>query len=118
MRMYVEENIMPKKKYIKIFITLLTIATLTLFLTGCIVFLPPSVYPIVEIKIVNDNWVYEIYVDGEYAGVTSDSGKLTLHTIDEGYHLFEAYDTSFTKRYGKKFQEIHSGYNKVDISTK
>lgn len=108
---------MSKKKYVKIFITLLTIAALTLFLTGCIVFLPPSMHPIVEIRIINDNWGYDIYVDGKYEGTTRESGKLTLYTINEGYHHFEAEDTSSLKRYGEKWQTIKSGYNKVDIST-
>ncbi|MFZ2331438.1 MAG: hypothetical protein WAW45_07600 [Atribacterota bacterium] len=109
---------MSKKKYIKIFITLITISTLTLFLTGCIVFIPPMpMRPIVEIRIINDNWEYDIYVDGKYEGTTRESGKLTLYTINEGYHHFEAEDTSSLKRYGEKWQTIKSGYNKVDIST-
>ena len=107
---------MQKKKYIKIFITLLAIATLSLFLTGCIVFFP-SISPIVEIRIANDKWVYKIYVDGKYEGVTSESGKLTLYNINEGYHRFEAEDTSFQKRYGEKWQTIRSGYNRVEIYT-
>ena len=105
-----------QKKYVKILITLLTITMLALFLSSCVIFLP-SIPPIVEIKIVNDKWAYKIYVDGKYAGVTSESGKLTLHTINEGYHHFKAEDTSPLKRYGEKWQTIRSGYNRVEIYT-
>ncbi len=107
---------MPKKKYIRFFLILLVITTLSLFLSGCIVFIPP-LSPVVEIRIINDNWEYDIYVDGKYEGTTSESGKLTLYTINEGYHHFEAEDTSSLKRYGEKWQTIKSGFNKVEIYT-
>ena len=107
---------MSKKKYIRFFLIILVITTLSLFLSGCIVFIPP-LSPIVEIEIANDSWSYKIYVDGKYEGTTSDSGELTLYNIDEGYHRFEAEDTSSIRRFGEKWQTIRSGFNKVNIYT-
>ena len=107
---------MPKKKYIRFFLIILLITTLSLFLSGCIVFIPP-LSPVVEIEIANDSWSYKIYVDGKYEGTTSDSGELTLYNIDEGYHHFEAEDTSSIRRFGEKWQTIRSGFNKVEIYT-
>ena len=107
---------MSKKKYIRFFLIILLITTLSLFLSGCIVFIPP-LSPVVEIEIANDSWSYKIYVDGKYEGTTSDSGELTLYNIDEGYHRFEAEDTSSIRRFGEKWQTIRSGFNKVNIYT-
>ena len=107
---------MSKKKYIRFFLIILVITTLSLFLSGCIVFIPP-LSPIVEIEIANDSWSYKIYVDGKYEGITSNSGKLTLYNINEGYHHFEAEDTSSIRRFGEKWQTIRSGFNKVEIYT-
>lgn len=107
---------MSKKKYIRFFLIILVITTLSLSLSGCIVFIPP-LSPIVEIEIANDSWSYKIYVDGKYEGTTSDSGELTLYNIDEGYHHFEAEDTSSIRRFGEKWQTIRSGFNKVEIYT-
>jgi hypothetical protein len=107
---------MPNKKYIRFFLILFVITTLSLSLSGCIVFIPP-LSPVVEIEISNDNWSYKIYVDGKYEGTTNDSGKLTLYNIDEGYHHFEAEDTSSIRRFGEKWQTIINGFNKVEIYT-
>ncbi len=96
-------------------LTIFVIAVFALFLNGCIILLPSN--PIVEINIANDNWTYEIYVDGAYYGTTNSSGKLTLYNINPGYHHFEAQDTSLFGRYGDKWQTIKSGYNKVNIYT-
>ena len=106
---------MKKKQFFKLFLTISMITVLSLFLNGCLVILP--VTPIVEINIANDNWTYEIYVDGSYSGTTDNSGKLTLYSITPGYHHFEAQDTSFLGRYGDKWQTIKNGYNKVNINT-
>lgn len=104
-----------KKYYLKLFASFFIITILALFLNGCLVIIPST--PIVEINIVNDNWTYEIYVDGSYYGTTDSSGSLTLYTISPGYHHFEAYDTSILGRYGEKWQTIKSGYNRVNIYT-
>jgi len=106
---------MKRKQFFKLFLILTIIAVSTLFLNGCLVILP--VTPIVEINIANDNWTYEIYVDGSYQGTTNSSGKLTLYNINTGYHHFEAKDTSFLNRYGDKWQTITNGYNIVNINT-
>jgi len=105
---------MRKRQFFKLLLTILTISFLALFLSGCLIIIDN---PIVEIDIVNDNWTYEIYVDGNYYGITNSSGNLTLYSISPGYHHFEAQDTSFLGRYGDKWQTIKSGYNKVNINT-
>jgi hypothetical protein len=105
---------MSKRQFFKLLLTILTISFLTLFLSGCLIYINN---PIVEINIANDNWTYEIYVDGSYFGTTDSSGKLTLYSVTPGYHHFEAQDTSFLGRYGDKWQTIKSGYNKVNIYT-
>ncbi len=105
---------MSNKKFFKLLTAILTISFLTLFLSGCLIVIDN---PIVEIDIVNDNWTYEIYVDGSYFGTTNSSGELTLYSISPGYHHFEAQDTSFLGRYGDKWQTIKNGYNKVNIYT-
>ena len=106
-------NTMQNKQSLKIFISIL-IVIFALFLNGCVIYLGN---PIVEINIANDNWKYEIYVDGFYAGETNNSGNLVLYNISPGYHHFEAQDTSFFNRYGAKWQTIKEGYNTVNIYT-
>jgi hypothetical protein len=107
---------MKRKQFFKLFLILTIIAVFTLFLNGCLVLLP--VTPIVEINITNDNWTYDIYVDGSYQGITNSSGKLTLYNVTPGYHQFEAFESpSVLGRYGDKWQTIINGYNKVNINT-
>lgn len=107
---------MIKKQFFKLLLAILIFAAFTLLLNGCIVLIPSS--PIVEINITNDNYTYEIRIDGNYYGTTDSSGKLTLYNVSTGYHYFEAFESpSILGRYGDKWQTITSGYNKVNIVT-
>ena len=81
---------MKKRQNIKLLLGIFAISLFALFLSGCLIVIDN---PIVEIEIVNDNWTYEIYVDGSYFGTTNSSGELTLYSIGPGYHHFEAQDT-------------------------
>jgi len=105
---------MKKNQYFKLLLVFLTVSLIALFLSGCVIYVDS---PIVEINIANDNWTYEIYVDGNYYGTTDDSGNLILYSISSGYHHFEAFDTSLLGRYGEKWQTIKNGYNVVNIYT-
>lgn len=68
----------------------------------------------VYINIVNDDWFYDIYVDGVYQYFTDGSGNLMLINISIGLHTFEAYDD--TGLYGSVIQYITSGENYVNIT--
>jgi len=105
---------MKKNLLLKVFSAVLLTLVLAIFLNGCVIYVGN---PIVEINITNDNWKYDIYVDGSFQGTTDNTGKLILHNVSAGYHHFEAQDTSFLNRYGDKWQTITSGYNRVNIST-
>ncbi len=102
---------MGKKKFAKLFLALMVIATLTLFLSGCIIIIDDE--PIVYIN-VDDDWTYQIYVDGHHLGTTNDQGKLTLYDVGTGNHKFEAKDTVLGF-YGYKWQWITGGPNTVNI---
>jgi hypothetical protein len=107
---------MKKISFKKIILLTLIASILSIGLSGCIDIILPT-ESIVYINIANDNYKYEIEVDSIYKGTTDSSGKLTIRNISVGYHLFEAYDTSFTKRYGSKYQFITAGSNYVSIDT-
>ena len=68
----------------------------------------------VYINIINDEWFYDIYVDGIYQGITDVSGNRKLTNIPIGVHYFEAYDDSWDL-YGSVTQYITSGENYVNI---
>lgn len=104
---------MKKKNSFRFLFLFLILSVFALFLNGCLVFIGN---PIVEINI-NDNWRYDIYVDGSFQGTTDSSGRMTLYNLSSGYHHFEAHDTSILGRYGDKWQTITSGYNRVNITT-
>ena len=107
---------MKKWQFSKIFLAILALLFLATSLSSCVVFIPSN--PIVEIEIVNDNWEYDIYINGNYYGKTDNTGKLTLYDVSPGYHHFEAFESpSILGRYGDKWQTIRVGYNKVNIST-
>jgi len=106
---------MKRKQFFKLLLAVLIISVFTLFLSGCLIYIGN---PITEINIANDNWTYDIYIDGSYQGITNSSGKLTLYNVTPGYHQFEAFESpSVLGRYGDKWQTIISGYNKVNINT-
>ena len=105
---------MKKKQYFKLCLIFFAVTFFALFLNGCII----TVAPIVDISITNDNWTYEIYVDGSYQGKTDNNGNLTLYNISPGYHHFEAFESpSIFGRYGDKWQTVQYGYNSVLIYT-
>lgn len=107
---------MKNRQPFKVFFLILAVLFLSISLSSCLVFIPSQ--PIVEINITNDNWTYDIYVDGNYLGKTDANGDVTFSNINPGYHHFEAFESpSLLGRYGEKWQTITSGYNKVNIVT-
>ena len=107
---------MKKISFKKIVLLVFIVSILSIGLSGCIDIIFPT-ESTVYVNIANDNWKYDINIDGIYKGTTNYSGKLTIRNVSAGYHLFEAYDTSFTKRYGSKYQFITAGSNYVFIDT-
>ena len=101
---------MRKKKFVKLFLAFMLVVTLTIFLSGC-----TADDEIIVYINVDDDWTYQIYVDGHHIGTTNDQGKLTLYNISTGKHLFEAEDTSDWNCHGSKEQSIKNGFNTVKI---
>ena len=107
---------MEKKKFVKLFLAIMVIATLTIFLSGCIIIFGEKTT--VHIN-VDDDSAYEIYVDGDYYGTTNSQGELTLDSVSTGLHRFEAKkDTSDRNYYGSKWKWIKKGFNTVNIYIK
>jgi len=106
---------MKKNVLIKSILVLVAIAIFALVFVGCISFPTPPVVPTtgtVIISIANDNYWYDIYIDGSFWGQTNWSGDLTLYNVPIGYHFFQAYDISGWL-YGSLYQTINAGTNYV-----
>ena len=104
---------MKKNILIKGILVLLVITLLSIGFTGC-----APVYPTtgtVYLTIVNDNYWYNIYIDGAWQALTNGVGNLTIYNVPIGNHLFEAYDISGWNLYGYKWQYIRAGTNNVTI---
>ena len=101
---------MKKNVLIKGILVLAVIAFLSLAFIGC--YTPPPTTGTVIISIANDNYWYDIYIDGGFWGQTNWSGDLTLYNVPIGYHFFQAYDTSGWY-YGSLYQTINAGTNYV-----
>ena len=94
-------------------LVLVVIAFLSLAFTGCVTPTPiPPTTGTVVISIANDNWTYDIYIDGVFCGQTNWTGDLTLYNVPIGNHFFEAYDTSGWF-YGSLYQTVIAGTNYV-----
>jgi len=107
---------MKKNVLIKGILVLVIIALLAIGFTGCVPTYPT--YPTtgtVYISIANDNYWYNIYIDGVWQGLTDGSGNLTIYNVPIGNHYFQAYDTSWWNLYGYKWQYITYGSNTVKI---
>jgi len=105
---------MRKDVLIKGILVLVVIALLTIVFTGCFgIFFPTT--GTVYISIANDNYWYDIYIDGVWWGETDGLGNLTLYNVPIGDCYFEAYDTSPWNLYGSKWQYIRYGSNTVTI---
>ena len=104
---------MKKNVLIKGILVLVVIAFLSLAFTGC--YPPPPTTGTVYITIVNDNYWYDIYIDGIWQALTNGSGNLTIYNVPIGNHYFQAYDTSWWNLYGSKWQYITYGSNTVII---
>jgi len=104
---------MKKNVLIKGILVLVVIAFLSLAFTGC--YPPPPTTGTVYITIVNDNYWYDIYIDGIWQALTNGSGNLTIYNVPIGNHYFQAYDTSWWNLYGSKWQYITYGSNTVTI---
>ena len=106
---------MKKNVLIKGILLLLVVALLAIGFTGCA---PPIIYPTtgtVHLSIANDNYWYDIYIDGVWQARTDGLGNLTITNVPIGNHLFEADDTSTWNWYGYKWQYINAGNNYVTI---
>jgi len=107
---------MKKNIIIKGVLLLIVLAVLTLGFGGCGVVI--STTGTVYISIANDNYWYDIYIDGVWQGQTDGSGNLTIYKVPMGNHLFEAYDTSSWNLYGYKWRYVYPGTtNSVIIFT-
>lgn len=106
---------MKKNTIMKGILLLIILAMLSIVFAGCspIIIIPST--GTVYITIANDNYWYNLYVDGVYQGQTDGAGNYTLTNVPIGNHLFEVYDTSWFNYYGSKWQYIHSGSNTVTI---
>lgn len=106
---------MKKNALIKGILILLAIALLAIGFTGCAPIYPYTPTGTVYISIANDNYWYNIYIDGVWWGTTNGSGNLTLYNVPIGNSYFQAYDTSWWNFYGSKWQYIQYGSNTVII---
>ena len=106
---------MNKNRIMQGILLLIVLAVLSMGFTGCgaITATTGTVY----LTIANDNYWYDIYIDGIWQNVTNGYGNLTITNVPIGNHLFEAYDTSWLSLYGYKWQYIHAGANYVTIYT-
>lgn len=98
----------------KLLLSILIFSIISFGLTGCVDIVIPATGT-VYISIVNDDYWYDIYVDGVYQNETDGNGNLTITNVPVGNHFFEAYDTSWWNLYGSKNQYISSGANYVNI---
>ena len=106
---------MKKKIIVKGILLLIVLVVLSMGFTGCGVVI--STTGTVYITIANDNYWYDIYIDGVWQALTDGLGNLKIYNVPIGNHLFEAYDTSWWNLYGYKWQYIHAGANYVTIYT-
>ena len=107
---------MKKSVLIKGILLLVVVSILAIGFTGC----APMPYPTtgtVHLSIANDNYWYDIYIDGVWQEETNGSGNLTIYNVPIGNRLFEAYDTSLLNLYGSKWQYINPGSNYLTIYT-
>jgi len=105
---------MKRAVLIKGILLLILLALLTVGFTGCgsIIYTTTGT---VHLSIANDNYWYDIYIDGVWQELTDGLGNLTIYNVPIGNHLFEAYDTSWYNWYGYKWQYINPGTNYVTI---
>jgi len=101
---------MRKNVLIKGILVLVIIALLSIGFVGCVPTYPTT--GTVYISIANDNYWYDIYIDGVWWGETNWSGNKTLYNVPLGYHYFQAYDTSGWY-YDSLYQTIYAGTNYV-----
>ena len=101
---------MKKNVLIKGILLLIIIALLTIGFVGCTG--TYVVFGTVVITITNDNYYYNIYIDGVWWGRTDYWGNLTLYNVPTGYHTFYAVATDNLSD-GYVYQTIHAGTNYV-----
>lgn len=102
---------MRKNVLIKGILVLVVIALFAIGVTGCGVVI--STKGTVYITIANDNYWYDIYIDGDWWGETNGSGNLTLYNVPIGNRYFQAYDISSLNYYGSKLKYIYAGTNNL-----
>jgi len=105
---------MKKNVLIKGILLLVIVGLLAIGFTGCGGggYIPTT--GTVYISIANDDYWYDIYIDGIWQKETNASGNLTIINVPIGNHLFEAYDYYYDW-YGYKWQYIYPGTNYVAI---
>ncbi len=109
----------------KIILPILFVAILSLGLSGCVEFvLPGPPEPetgTVQIVITNDNYEYDVYMDGDdssgdHLGTTDEYGEGTFYDIPTGYHSFYVISTDGLYD-GWGYKTIDTGNNLVEIAT-
>ena len=101
---------MKKNVLIKGILVLIVIALLSIGFVGCALVIPT--YGTVIISVANDNYWYNIYIDGNWWGQTNWWGNLTLYNVPTGYHTFYAVATDFYYQ-DYEYQTIYVGTNYV-----
>jgi hypothetical protein len=106
---------MKKNVLTKGILILLAIALLTIGFSGCsIIMPPPCATGTVNINI-DDNYEYEIWIDGVYWDTTNGYGDITLYGIPTGYHHFYVISTDWECD-GDAYPTIICGANDVSIA--
>lgn len=106
---------MKKNILIKSILVLVAIAIFVLVFVGCAASIPTPTTGTVIISIANDDYYYNIYIDGVRWGETNWYGDLTLYNVPTGYHTFYAVATDFVYD-GYVYQTIYAGTNYVTFS--
>lgn len=106
---------MKKNILIKSILVLVAIAIFALVFVGCAtapILTPTPTTGTVIISIADDNYYYNIYIDGVWWGETNWWGDLTLYNVPTGYHTF--YAVAIDSLYnGYVYQTIYAGTNYV-----
>jgi hypothetical protein len=105
---------MKKNVLIKGILILLAIALLTIGFSGCSIIIPPSCTTgTVNINI-DDNYEYDIWIDGMYWDTTNWFGDLTLYNVPIGNHTIYVESTDHECE-SYAYPSIVCGGNNVSI---
>ncbi|MDD3656624.1 MAG: hypothetical protein PHI72_07660 [Atribacterota bacterium] len=112
---------MKKIVFVKSLLIIAVIAILGLGLSGCVIIPEIPTTGTVQVKIMNDDYYYYVYMDGNlytgtYLGTTNSIGVGIFYNIPTGYHSFYAISTDYLYDGGVS-KTIYTGNNVVEIYT-